>query len=163
MRLVAPRRSARRHDRHGHLRACVIAKRAKLRHQLRIARDDARTQPRQAGTLRQRMEGEQPLETAAHRITRGQRADRRLAEIDVGVAFVGEHGEIISVGEREQVRANSPRSHTRLRDWRASRCKPRPCAPEPISAATHNREGNPVAAVAGTNTGSAPLANIAAA
>ncbi len=45
------------------------------------------------------MEAEQALE---RRAADAERAGRTLAQIDVGVAFVGEHREVVSVGEREQ-------------------------------------------------------------
>ena len=96
--------------------------------------------PGKAGTLRQRMEGEQPLE---RRAARGQRADRRLVQIDVGVAFVREHREVVLVGEREQRSPIVFARRPRLRDWTASRYRPPPCAPASLSAATHSREGSP--------------------
>ena len=90
------------------------------------------------------MEGEQALVgRAAHR----QRAFGRLAQIDIGIAFVGEDDEVVLIGQREQACANTLRSRTRLRDWMANRYRPRRCVPAPLWAAPRSRARNPVAAV----------------
>ena len=85
----------------GGLRPRHIAEGAGAGDQCGVARHHAGTKPRQPGAFGQRMKSEKAVEVACLSQSRGQGADRRLVEINIGIAFVGQHDEIMALRQCE--------------------------------------------------------------
>ena len=86
-------------QRHRHLGCCDVAQLMKQMQEFGVARDEADAQPGHVGALRQRLERHHIGEIRSRHF---QHAAGRLACVDLRIAFVGQHHEAVTIGERLQ-------------------------------------------------------------
>ena len=115
MRLVPPARRRRHLRRQGQRRPRIGPQFSKRRDVPRPRRAEPRPEPRQVRPLGQRVKRHHPLIVRAHRLRRLQHAGRGGVAIDLRIALVREHQEVVLLRQRDQRRPARQIRHRPLR------------------------------------------------